>query len=194
MRELLDSLFDRDASDVILSAGAPPVFRIDGQLERYRDEPLSPDDTDSLVRELLAPQQRITFSEQNAVDFSFQWGQRGRIRIDVDRPKDVAQFGQREDRFGALFVPHAEHRFARMREGAVPEIVQQQARAQQRALAVEISRRVERFGRVDAQRVERARPDRERAERVREARVLRRREREIRQAELAQAAQALHGR
>ena len=68
MRELLDSLFDRDASDVILSAGAPPVFRIDGQLERYRDDPLSPDDTDSLVRAMtglsrLFLQYRAWFSD-----------------------------------------------------------------------------------------------------------------------------------
>jgi hypothetical protein len=81
-----------------------------------------------------------------------------------------------------------------MRERTVPEIVQQQARAQQLALLVKRAVGVERFGRVDAQRVERARADRQRAERMRETRVLGRRKRQVCQAELAQPPQALDGR
>jgi twitching motility protein PilT len=124
MRELLDSLFDRDASDVILSAGAPPVFRIDGQLERYRDDPLSPDDTDSLVRELLAPQQRITFSEQNAVDFSFQWGQRGRIRGNAFRQRGSVAVALRAipthiPSHAELMLPEAVGQLAKIPHGLV---------------------------------------------------------------------------
>ena len=54
VRELLDALFDRDASDVIISAGAPPMLRIDGSLVRFGDNALRPEDTDSLARDLLA--------------------------------------------------------------------------------------------------------------------------------------------
>jgi len=78
--ELLDALFQRGGSDLVLSAGAPPSLRIDGRLVRYNEERLTPPDTDALVRELLAPQQRLTFAEQNSVDFSFEWGSHGRIR------------------------------------------------------------------------------------------------------------------
>ena len=87
IRELLDSLFERGASDVLLSAGAPPVLRIDGALIPYNDRILAPEDTDRLVRELLAAQQRITFAEHNTVDFSFQWGQHGRIRGNAFRQR-----------------------------------------------------------------------------------------------------------
>jgi twitching motility protein PilT len=85
--ELLDALFDRGASDVILSVGAPPTFRIDGQLVPFSDEPLTPTETETLVRDLLAPQQRLVFAEQNAVDFSFQWGETGRIRGNAFRQR-----------------------------------------------------------------------------------------------------------
>jgi len=87
IRELLDALFDNGASDVILSAGAAPVFRIDGQLVRHDQRHLTPEDTESLVRDLLAPAQRVLFAETNAVDFSFQWGDRGRIRGNAFRQR-----------------------------------------------------------------------------------------------------------
>jgi len=85
--ELLDALFQRGGSDLVLSAGAPPSLRIDGRLVRYNEERLTPPDTDALVRELLAPQQRLTFAEQNSVDFSFEWGSHGRIRGNAFRQR-----------------------------------------------------------------------------------------------------------
>jgi twitching motility protein PilT len=86
VRDLLDSLFAREASDLILSAGAAPAFRVDGNLVSS-GQALSPEDTERLIRELLAPQQRVAFSEQNSVDFSFQWGDRGRIRGNAFRQR-----------------------------------------------------------------------------------------------------------
>src|SRR5947209_526400 len=84
---LLDALFERGASDLILSAGAPPTYRIDGALIPDPTALLHPDETDRLVRELLSPQQRLGFAEQNTVDFSFQWGDRGRIRGNAFRQR-----------------------------------------------------------------------------------------------------------
>jgi twitching motility protein PilT len=85
--QILDALFDRGASDVIVSVGAPPTFRIDGQLVPFSDEMLQPADTETLVRDLRAPQQRMVFAEHNAVDFSFQWGEHGRIRGNAFRQR-----------------------------------------------------------------------------------------------------------
>ena len=85
--QLLDALFERGASDVIISVGAPPTFRIDGQLVPFNDELLTPADTETLVRDLLAPQQRMVLAEHNAVDFSFQWGSRGRVRGNAFRQR-----------------------------------------------------------------------------------------------------------
>lgn len=85
--DLLDALFDRDASDLIVSAGAPPTLRIDGNLVPHNRHALTPGDTEELARELLAPQQRMVLAERNAVDFSFQWGARGRIRGNAFRQR-----------------------------------------------------------------------------------------------------------
>jgi twitching motility protein PilT len=85
--ELLDTLFDRGASDVLLSVGAPPTLRVDGGLVPLGQEHLTPSETETLVRDLLSPQQRLVFAEHNAVDFAFQWGDSGRIRGNAFRQR-----------------------------------------------------------------------------------------------------------
>ena len=95
LRELLDTLFERGGSDVILSVGAPPALRVDGDLEPYGNTRLTPEDTDRLSRELLAPQQRITFADQNQVDFSFQWGEHGRVRGNAFRQRGTVSVALR---------------------------------------------------------------------------------------------------
>jgi twitching motility protein PilT len=124
VRELLDALFDRGASDIILSIGAPPMLRIDGDLVRYSDAMLTPEDTKSLASALLAPQQRITLSEQNAVDFSFEWGQRGRVRGNAFRQRGSVAVALRAipdhiPGFAELLLPDAVGRLATMPHGLV---------------------------------------------------------------------------
>ena len=124
VRVLLDALFDRGASDVIISAGAPPMLRIDGVLVRYNDNPLRPEDTDSLARDLLAPQQRITFSEHNAVDFSFEWGERGRVRGNAFRQRGTVAIALRAipthiPSFAELFLPDSVGKLATVPHGLV---------------------------------------------------------------------------
>ena len=54
--QLLDELFSRGGSDLIISAGSLPALRIDGSLVPYGEVMLTPEATDRMVRELLAPQ------------------------------------------------------------------------------------------------------------------------------------------
>jgi twitching motility protein PilT len=124
VRDLLDSLFEREASDLILSAGAPPAFRVDGYLVPGSEEKLTPEDTDRLVRELLAPQQRVVFSEQNNVDFSFQWGERGRIRGNAFRQRGTVAVSLRAipthiPSFAELMLPASVGELAKAPHGLV---------------------------------------------------------------------------
>jgi twitching motility protein PilT len=124
IRDLLDSLFDRGASDLILSADAAPMFRVDGYLVPGGDVKLTPEDTDRLVRELLAPQQRVVFSEQSNVDFSFQWGERGRIRGNAFRQRGTVAVSLRAipthiPSFAELMLPEAVSGLAKAPHGLV---------------------------------------------------------------------------
>jgi twitching motility protein PilT len=77
---LLDALFDQGASDLILSAGAPPSLRLDGQLVAAASRPLSAEQTKRLLGQLLSADHRQTLDKSGSVDFSFQWTDRGRVR------------------------------------------------------------------------------------------------------------------
>ena len=45
LRELLEDMMKTEASDLHLTAGLPPMFRVDGALVASRFETLSPEDT-----------------------------------------------------------------------------------------------------------------------------------------------------
>ena len=77
---LLDALFDQGATDLHLSAGAPPSLRVDGHLAPATSRVLTPAETESLCNQLVNDAARETLEEKGAVDFSFQWNNRGRIR------------------------------------------------------------------------------------------------------------------
>ena len=45
MEDLLKIVVERDASDLHIRVGRPPVIRIDGRLSDLGNEPLTPEDT-----------------------------------------------------------------------------------------------------------------------------------------------------
>ncbi|MGO8685960.1 MAG: type IV pilus twitching motility protein PilT [Candidatus Dormibacteria bacterium] len=78
---LLDALFEKGASDLLLKVGARPALRMDGQLEAMTSvEPLTADQTHSLAEQLLSPDHRSRLDSGGTVDFSFEWKDQGRVR------------------------------------------------------------------------------------------------------------------
>jgi twitching motility protein PilT len=67
---LLAEMVRRRASDLLLLAGAPPLFRIDGRLVRTPGSGLSGSDVESLLAPLLATKVRSRLGEEGAVDLS----------------------------------------------------------------------------------------------------------------------------
>ncbi len=97
---LVDSLFERGASDLLLSAGAPPMLRVDGALVRAADEPLGADELAGMVDELLSAGQRAALDERGAVDFSLGWERHGRLRGNAFRQRGSVALALRA-------IPHA---------------------------------------------------------------------------------------
>lgn len=72
VRALLEEMVRRGASDLHLTAGEKPRFRVDGQLIEASDAPaLGPEDTRRMAYELLTGEQRAAFEEDGEIDFSF---------------------------------------------------------------------------------------------------------------------------
>ncbi len=72
IEELLKAAVSMEASDLHITAGSPPVFRIHGKLVPMKDvPPLSPSDTKRLCYSVLTDAQRHRLEEDLEIDFSF---------------------------------------------------------------------------------------------------------------------------
>jgi twitching motility protein PilT len=71
----IDALFklmsDKGASDLHLSTGSPPIFRLRGEMERQNFKVLAHDELKSILFEILTPKQRETFDEKHDLDFAY---------------------------------------------------------------------------------------------------------------------------
>ncbi|MCG3204789.1 MAG: Twitching mobility protein [Elusimicrobia bacterium] len=81
---ILKTAVERNASDVHILVGKPPMLRILGEivaLEGY--EPLKPEDTQRLIYSILFDQQRRKFEERQELDCSFSVPGSARFRVNV---------------------------------------------------------------------------------------------------------------
>jgi len=82
---LLDRMIDRNASDLHLTVGSPPVYRINGVLTIADDSILSlvPEDTRDTVFSILTQRQRKIFEDELELDISYSLLKKARFRVNV---------------------------------------------------------------------------------------------------------------
>ena len=81
---MLEYLWDRKGTDLLLTAGAAPLVRIDGHLEEVPGQPvLKPLDTAVIADSLLTPSDRETFEARGDVDFAFGFRDLARVRCNT---------------------------------------------------------------------------------------------------------------
>jgi len=83
MTELLKFAMQSGASDLHISSGESPMFRIHGDIRRIDMEPLSSKEVHTMVYDILNDQQRKMFEENHELDFSIALGEYGRFRVNV---------------------------------------------------------------------------------------------------------------
>ena len=81
--DVLLEVLEREASDLHLTVGAPPVVRVDGALERLDYPLLSATDTRELVYSILSQDQRQTLENDWEMDFSYSVPGRARFRVNA---------------------------------------------------------------------------------------------------------------
>lgn len=81
--ELLVFCVKQGASDLHLSAGMPPLLRIDGELRRIRQATLSSEQISSGLQPLMSPAQWQRFCELSELDFSWEADNGVRFRINL---------------------------------------------------------------------------------------------------------------
>ncbi|MEZ5125657.1 MAG: type IV pilus twitching motility protein PilT [Thermoleophilia bacterium] len=81
--DVLLEVLERDASDLHLSVGSPPIIRIHGALERLDYPRLSANDTRELIYSILSQDQRQRLENEWEIDFSYSVPGRARFRVNA---------------------------------------------------------------------------------------------------------------
>ncbi|MCL5666280.1 MAG: PilT/PilU family type 4a pilus ATPase [Patescibacteria group bacterium] len=90
LNKLLSLVLERDASDLHLMAGEPPIIRVDTSLIRMDSyQVLSNDSIMDLLNVLLAPAQKQMFEQEMHIDFSYSFKDNIRFRVNAYRQKGV---------------------------------------------------------------------------------------------------------
>jgi len=93
--ELLKVTRDTGASDLHISVGIPPKYRINGELKAMTEEILTPDDTKELVLQMMPKRLMEKFNEDGEIDFSYSAKELGRFRVNVFKQRGVLGFVMR---------------------------------------------------------------------------------------------------
>lgn len=83
IRELLMAAIDRNASDLHLTSGMPPILRIDGELSPLDYATLSAEELRRLIFSVMTESQKIQFEEEKEMDFSVAMAGLDRFRVNV---------------------------------------------------------------------------------------------------------------
>src|SRR5579859_552626 len=81
--QLLAFAVKNNASDLHLSAGVPPMIRVDGDMKRVNMPPLVHKEVNSMVYDIMNDKQRKAFEEFFETDFSFEIPKLARFRVNA---------------------------------------------------------------------------------------------------------------
>lgn len=124
MQDLLALMVEKNASDLHITAGVPPMLRIDGEMIPTEYERLAPDMCQRLVYSLLTDSQKEKYEASNELDLAFGIKGLGRIRMNVYRQRGsvgaaLRSISQRILTFEELHLPPVVHEIMKLQKGLV---------------------------------------------------------------------------
>jgi twitching motility protein PilT len=93
---LLEDMVARKASDLHITAGVPPEFRVDGRITPSEYEVLTPETTAQLCYSVMSDEQRRRFETTKELDFSFGVKGLSRYRANVYLQRGVVSMAIRQ--------------------------------------------------------------------------------------------------
>jgi len=124
LEQLLEFAARRNASDVLLIAGAPAVLRINGALALSAGPALEPEDLRTLVLPLLEPSQLEELQQRKSVDLGFVRENLGRFRVNLHHQRgslaaSIRLLPSRIPSLESLHLPISLAKLADRRQGLV---------------------------------------------------------------------------
>ena len=81
LTQLLAFTMQNNASDLHLSAGNPPVIRVNGLMKRVKADALGSDDIRTMLYSVMTEEQRSEYEKNMELDFAIALGEKARFRV-----------------------------------------------------------------------------------------------------------------
>lgn len=85
--QLLGFCHQQGGSDLHISAGEPPNIRVDGSIRKVKMPPLTLEQTQTMLYDIMGDSQRKVFEEKSDIDFSIELGDTARFRVNIFRQR-----------------------------------------------------------------------------------------------------------
>jgi twitching motility protein PilT len=92
---LLKSAYELGASDIHLTVGSPPIFRLHGDLKKFGKDPLLPEETEEMARAIIQDNVWQSFQEAGDLDFSYGIPGISRFRVNAFRQRSCVSLAIR---------------------------------------------------------------------------------------------------
>ncbi|RLC39623.1 MAG: type IV pili twitching motility protein PilT [Candidatus Nealsonbacteria bacterium] len=125
LKKLLEITIERDASDLHISVGHPPVLRITRQLVDLESEKvITPKDSQGLAFSLMTPLQKEKFLREKEIDFAYDFEGKARFRVNVFFQRGMVSIALRLipskiKTIEELNLPPVLHKFTQAQQGFV---------------------------------------------------------------------------
>ena len=124
MDDLFSLMKAKNASDIHLAVGVPPVLRIQGKLYATQFETLTKESAQTLIYSIMTDEQRQRFEEDLELDFSFGLKALGRLRVNIYREKGCIAAALRSipnefQTFEELNLPQVVYNIMKLNKGLV---------------------------------------------------------------------------
>ena len=81
--KLLEACVKQGASDIHITTGQPPVFRLHGRLRKLETKILEPEDTVALMKSIAPERCQRELQEVGSADFGFAYADKARFRVSI---------------------------------------------------------------------------------------------------------------
>jgi len=124
LRDLLNEMIEKRASDLHITAGLPPQLRVDGHIVSTTHDKLTPEDTLQITYSVLNEEQQKRFEREKELDLSFGIKGLSRFRANVFLQRGVVSLAIRQIPYEilemkALGLPPVVEKLAEKQQGLI---------------------------------------------------------------------------
>lgn len=95
IQHLLQHAYDEKASDLHITIGIPPVYRVDGRLKHYGDKIVTPEIVNEMIRDILPDYKVAEYEERGQTDFNYSLEGLCRFRVNAYHQRNAGAIAAR---------------------------------------------------------------------------------------------------